>query len=142
MDDLNMLPTPLQIECERLRKEAETGKEILGKMMAEYGVLRDENERLRKTAQFLRSERPMARRLAECEKDAERYRCLRAQTWIDWDVVDIPYNDGFNLPELLDLCIDALMKTHNAALRGDSGLIAGVPLESMVVRQNDSTESE
>ena len=28
----------------------------------------------------------------------------------------------------------------NAALRGDSGLIAGVPLESMVVRQNDSTE--
>ena len=30
----------------------------------------------------------------------------------------------------------------NAALRGDSGFIAGVPLESMVVRQNGTTENE
>ena len=47
MFDLDMSPTPLQIECERLRQEVGTGKQMLGRMMAEYAALRDENERMR-----------------------------------------------------------------------------------------------
>ena len=45
MFDLSMYPTPLQIECERLRKEVEIGKATVGRMMVEYGDLRDEKNK-------------------------------------------------------------------------------------------------
>ena len=55
--DYDLSPTPLQLECERLRKEAEIGKQMLGRMMGEYAELRDQ--------------------LAEAKRDAARYRWLR-----------------------------------------------------------------
>ena len=41
MNDLDLSPTPLQLECERLRKETEMAKEMLGRMMAEFAELQD-----------------------------------------------------------------------------------------------------